>query len=343
MRQFSLALLLVGPALAQTPFVFTIDEAASQWQWSGTTDLGPLIGNPSQDFALRDTFHLTVDSGAQPMATGEFVSGGSAAVVPDLHGKIPNPVPGFPPLALVDVTNLTLQFTTPSFNIGATGKYNSLVTCTVLSGLLTVTPIVGAPTTTDLTGTSGDPVAFAGTIVQSSSKMKVTAPQSTQFTFVDPGSGITGMIDLVGTLVGDHLCRKPKNYCTSELNSTGLPGVITFSGSTRIQDNALTLIGNQLPNNKFAYFIMSENTTFIPNVGGSQGNLCVGSPQIRFSSFVLNSGSIGSVQLTVDMNNLPQSQMFHPGDDWNWQLWYRDTNPSATSNFTDGLTVWFCP
>ena len=69
----------------------------------------------------------------------------------------------------------------------------------------------------------------------------------------------------------------------------------------------------------------------------------LGSPQIRFSAFVLNSGSIGSVKLAIDMNNLPQFQVFHPGDDWNFQLWYRDNNPGATSNFTDGLTVWFCP
>ena len=343
MRYLSLSLLLAGPALAQSAFEFTIDQGASQWSWSGTTDLGPLIGNPDTDFALKDTFHLVVKSGAQPLASGKFVSGGAATVVPDLSGQIPNPFPGLPPLAILDITNLTLEFTTPSFNVDAGGNFNTTVVVTALSGTLTVTPIVGSPTTTDLTGTTGDPTPYAGNIKQSTSSMKLTAPNSSSFVFTDPGSGITGTINLVGDLVGQHDCKAPENYCVSETNSTGSPAVITSSGSTRIQDNSLTLIGNQLPNNKFAYFIMSENTTFIPNVGGSQGNLCVGSPQIRFSAFVLNSGSIGSVQLTLDMNNLPQGQMFSPGDDWNFQLWYRDNNPTATSNFTDGLTIWFCP
>ena len=343
MRQLSLCLLLAGPAPAQAPLEFSIIEAASQWSWSGTTDLGPLIGNPSTDFELTDTFDLLVNSGAQPLDSGEFVSGGAATVVPDLSGQIPNPFPGLPPLAVLDITNLTLEFTTPNFAIDPAGNFNTTVVVVALSGMLTVTPIVGPPTTTDLTGTTGDPTPYAGHIKQNTTSVKMAAASSSSFVFVDPGSGITGTINLVGDLVGQHDCRAPQNYCVSENNSTGSPAVITSSGSTRIQDNSLTLIGNQLPNNKFAYFIMSEATTFIPNVGGSQGNLCVGSPQIRFSAFVLNSGSIGSVKLTIDMNNLPQFQVFHPGDDWNFQLWYRDNNPGATSNFTDGLTVWFCP
>ena len=30
-----------------------------------------------------------------------------------------------------------------------------------------------------------------------------------------------------------------------------------------------------------------------------------------------------------------------PGDTWNFVAWYRDVNPSNTSNFTDGLSVTF--
>ena len=29
------------------------------------------------------------------------------------------------------------------------------------------------------------------------------------------------------------------------------------------------------------------------------------------------------------------------GETWNFQAWFRDSNPTATSNFTDGLEIQF--
>ena len=343
MRKLAISLLLAVPALAQTPLDFEIDQGASQWSWSGTTDLGPIIGNPSQDFALNGNFMLALTSGPMGIDSGEFVTGGAAHVVPDLSGQIPNPIPGFPPLPIVDIPGLSLEFTTAQLAIDLNGDFSGDVVCTALSGLLTVTPIVGAPTTTDLTGTAGDPTPFSGNIVRNGFKVIVDSPQTSSFSFVDPGSGMSGTFNLVGRLFGRWIAPTPVNYCIGEVNSSGLPGAITWGNSTHIEDNNFTIIGQDLPKNKFAYFIMSENQTFIPGAGGSQGNLCVGSPQIRFSAFVLNSGSSGTVSLTPDLYNLPQGATFQPGEEWNFQLWYRDNNPSATSNFTDGLTVIFAP
>ena len=45
----------------------------------------------------------------------------------------------------------------------------------------------------------------------------------------------------------------------------------------------------------------------------------------------------------MDFDNLPQGLQFMPGDAWNFQYWYRDVNPSPTSNTTAGVTVTFCP
>ena len=342
MRALLLAL-TASAAAAQSPLEFTIDDVASQWHWSGDTDLGPLEGNPSQDFALADTFHLVVTSGALPIEQGQFVSGGSASVVPDLSGKIPNPVPGFPPLAVIDITGLTLEFTTPPFAVAANGDFSSTVVVTALSGTLKVTPLVGNPSTTDLTGTAGDPTAFAGTITQAGTTLTVDAPQSSTFTFFDATSGITGTIDLVGDLVGHYGCLAPEGYCVAELNSSGQSAVFSWSGSTRIQDNALTLQVDQLPQDKFGYFLMSRTSDFVPGFGGSQGNLCLGSPQYRFNADILVSGAAGSVTFTPDMNALPQGQVFQPGDAWHFQLWYRDNNPGPTSNTSAGLRVVFCP
>jgi len=138
------------------------------------------------------------------------------------------------------------------------------------------------------------------------------------------------------------------NYCTAATNSTGVPAVIGASGSPLVADNACTLEAWDMPLNEFAYFLMSESTAFVPNFGGSSGNLCVGAPIIRLSNpasggAVLNSGSSGTVALTLDFDLLPNGAHADPGDVWYFQLWFRDFDPSSgpTSNTTDGLEVMF--
>lgn len=343
MRNVLLAGLLTASLANAQAFDFTIDNAASQWTWSGTTDLGPLNGNPSNSFSLNGNFLMEIGSGAHPIATARFAPGGSAAVVPDLSGVVPNPIPGFPPLATVDVTGLTLEFVTGTFNVDAAGNFATDITATALTGMVVVTPLVGAQTTTDLAGTAGTPSPITGSLTQSGMSLHLDSPQSNSFSFVDPGSGIGGSFQLVGDLVGDANCAAPSNYCVATMNSSGGPASMGFSGSTRIQDNALTLQASGLPLNKFGYFLMSETEFFLPNFAGSQGNLCIGAPQVRFNQFVLNSGQTGTMQLTLDNTALPQGAEFHPGALWHFQLWFRDVNPGLTSNTTDGLKIVFCP
>ncbi|MCP3916683.1 MAG: hypothetical protein GY711_14100 [bacterium] len=336
------ALFLQVGAAAQDTVLFTIDQGASTWSWSGTTSIGPIEGNPSQDFALQGDFGILMTSGAQPIQTAQATGDGAAAVVPDLSGRIPNPIPILPPLAIVDVTNLSLAFSTPPFNVVA-GSFTTDITVTALSGTLTVTPLAGAVTMTDLAGTMGDPVAIAGQLTQASTNIHLNSPQMASLTFTDPTTGISGTFNLMGTLVGDFDCPPPTNYCTANMNSAGMTGSISASGSTRIQDNNLNLNTTGLPTNKFGYYLMSRTQGFIPLFGGSEGNLCLGAPQIRFNGFIQNSGMTGEIDFTPDMTNLPQMQVFMPGEEWNFQLWYRDNNPGVTSNTSDGLAVVFCP
>ena len=110
----ALATVLSSTATAQEPVLFTLEQAQSQWAWSGTTTLGPIEGNPSQSFALSGTVGALITSGPQPIQTGRANGDGAAMVVPDLSGRIPNPIAILPPLAIVDVTGLSLRFDTPS-------------------------------------------------------------------------------------------------------------------------------------------------------------------------------------------------------------------------------------
>ncbi len=132
------------------------------------------------------------------------------------------------------------------------------------------------------------------------------------------------------------------NYCTATPTSTGTPAIMAASGTPVIVDNDFTMVANSLPMNQFGYFVMAQSTGFIPNIGGSSGNLCLGVPFYRFNKpgtgGVLYSGSAGSFSFKADLNNLPSSVSFGVGDSWYFQAWFRD---SLTSNFTDGLQVMF--
>ncbi|MBL6720458.1 MAG: hypothetical protein ISQ08_03510 [Planctomycetes bacterium] len=136
------------------------------------------------------------------------------------------------------------------------------------------------------------------------------------------------------------------NYCTAVANSTGGPATISATGSAAAAQNNLTLTASALPTGQFAYFVTGQAPGFIAGPGGSQGNLCIIGQLGRFTApgQVLNSGSTGEVSLSIDLTNVPLGASFltvQPGDTWNFTLWYRDNNPSPTSNFTDALEIVF--
>ncbi len=139
------------------------------------------------------------------------------------------------------------------------------------------------------------------------------------------------------------------NYCgTAVPNSSGASGTMSMTGSVDVADNDFTLHASALPINQFGYFINSMGQGFVSMPGGSQGNLCLGGghPLGRHNrpSEVGFSGVSGSIDLGVDLNNFPTSAGPHAvlaGETWNFQCWFRDSNPSSASNFTDGLSVLF--
>ena len=117
--------------------------------------------------------------------------------------------------------------------------------------------------------------------------------------------------------------------------------MLAASGSAVVADNALTLQVDLLPQSKFGYMLLSDTQGFVGLFGGSQGNLCLGGSLVRFSKNVLNSGAAGSVSFSPDLTALPQGTVIAPGTQWNFQFWYRDNNPGATSNTSNGLAVDF--
>ena len=135
------------------------------------------------------------------------------------------------------------------------------------------------------------------------------------------------------------------NYCLANANSTGSTGKIVMQGSSSVAANNFVMTGYDLPPAQFAYIITSQTQGFFANVGNSQGNLCIQGNIGRFNSQVGAIDPQGVFSRILDLGAFPTNPAVAvaPGDTWNFQVWHRDLNPFSTSNFTEGLTVVFCP
>ncbi len=141
------------------------------------------------------------------------------------------------------------------------------------------------------------------------------------------------------------MCEPGEVYCSPAVaNSTGSPAVIEGRGSVVIANNDLRLLANQLPSNAAGFFVASKTAGFIPQAGGSAGNLCVAGEIGRVvGGQILNSGFLGS--FAADVNALGIPQPTGPvaaviGETWHFQAWFRDVvGGQVTSNFSDGWRV----
>jgi len=332
------ALLLAATADAQS-FQFTIDQASSDFTWSGTTSLGNLVGNPSNAFELQGTLDLALSSGGNPVGAGQLLSM-DALVVPDLSGKIPNPISWLPPLAIIDITNLRFSMASIPFTVNAAGAFDTTVVLTVLSGTLTVTPLTGSPTTTDLTGEQGPPSFTSGTITQvGGSTLHLHSPQTSNFSFTDAASGISATLSLAGVIEADFACPGYSNYCTTSPNSVGAGVVMGASGSTSITANDLVLSAAGAPPSQFGLFYFGPNQISVPF---GEGVRCAGGGIVRIG--VANSGAGGVFTKALDHTTLAPGNEILAGETQNFQCWYRDPSGGPSGfNFSDGLEVFFCP
>jgi hypothetical protein len=137
------------------------------------------------------------------------------------------------------------------------------------------------------------------------------------------------------------------NYCgPAVVNSSGNSGVIHAQGSALVLDNDLTLLGEGLALNAFAYFLASRTQGFTANPGGSAGNICLGGAIGRsVGGVIVNSGATGTIAAIADLTVMPQptgTVAVVAGETWHFQCWFRDSSGGvATSNFTDATSVLF--
>ncbi len=146
------------------------------------------------------------------------------------------------------------------------------------------------------------------------------------------------------------LCYRPEigaRYCSPAVpNSSGVPASIHATGNLSIPANDVALTLLDLPAGSFALALTSTTTNSVPMAGGGQGTLCLGGGGSigRFVHQVTPASPAGATSITVDLTAMPTPIALVPvlpGDTWSFQVWYRDANPSATSNFTDAVTLQF--
>ncbi len=140
-------------------------------------------------------------------------------------------------------------------------------------------------------------------------------------------------------MLGEKVCSPAVN------NSTGDYGRLQASGTADVTNNDLVLTGSQLPVSALGYFLVSPGSSFIPNPGGSFGNLCLAPPFGRYIQFAGPVSPQGTLTLNVDATSLPQptgSVAAQPGETWYFQVWHRDAVIGiVTSNFSEGLGITF--
>lgn len=165
------------------------------------------------------------------------------------------------------------------------------------------------------------------------------------------GEGITRLLRHV---ISDALeswegatCTPWVSYGDVTANSTGDIASCWATGSHFVLDDSLTITGQGLPQNTFAFLLVGSREAFIESPGGSAGNLCVGGLLGRYRDDVLSTGAMGRLNLAIDLGAIPGpfgAYEAESGTPLFFQWWYRDVDPAAggaTSNFSKALRVNF--
>lgn len=344
----SFSLLSSSPASAQADLTLLVDQASSDFTWGGTSNLGPIVGNPSNAFELAGTVGVNVAPvGAQSVGIAAFIPTGDVFTVPDLHGKILNTFTFLPPLATIDVTNLHMTMSSSVFPVAGGGAWTGSPVLTALSGTLTVIPLVGTPTVTDLTGFASTPTLSSGTLEQPGGGLHLTTPINATFPFDDPATGTSGTLTIVGTLVADWTCPTPASYCTAKVNSLGCTPAIGSMGQPSFSSAApFTIDAGMVLNRRSGIMFYGYGQQATPFQGGT---MCVTAPVKRTPVQDSGGSMVGNDctgVFTFEMNGRIQSGVdggLVPGAEVFAQFWSRDPQSPGTTNLTDALAFTVCP
>ncbi|MFT4539520.1 MAG: hypothetical protein ACI841_000359 [Planctomycetota bacterium] len=118
-------------------------------------------------------------------------------------------------------------------------------------------------------------------------------------------------------------------------NSTGLPALLSATGSSRVAADDAFLAARNLPANQFGTYFMGGAQSELPF---GDGKLCVGGGATGLFRFdVMMSSAGGYMSLGQGIVNhslgLGANGTINAGSTWNFQLWYRDPSGPCGTGF----------
>ena len=338
----SLAPVVTWSAVAQIPVAVSDDdcEVASGWTTgiagdNATTGVWER-GNPIGTAAQPEDDHSS--PGTQCYFTGQGSNGGSLGEN-DVDGGTTTLVS--PTYDLTGLTDPTISYYR-WYNNGTGGS----------PGADTFTVEIsdnggGSWSTVEVVGPTAD--ASGGWIQHSflvSSIVSPTANVQLRFMASDLGTGSIVEAAIDDLAITDESCSDCgiSTYCAAGNNSTGTTAKIGWNGTSSIPFNDLVLTCSDLPNGENGLFIQSLDTDTVL-VGN--GLLCLGTSTLGFfiRHGVVNSGNAGMVAYAFDNTAPPvPAGQVAAGETWYFQFWFRDNAAGGAGfNFSDGLSVTFCP
>lgn len=160
-------------------------------------------------------------------------------------------------------------------------------------------------------------------------------------------------------LIGDHTGRdaaglstgfayifeqdQGDSYCDNPTNSTGEMGSLRMNGSVDAADGLLTARITGLPSGQAGLLLAAKNLGLVDSPGGSLGDLCIGSGVAIGRVGVAVADASGVMEIPVNTQAIPlnPSTSILAGEQWFFQLWYRDHHLGATSNLSNAIRVDF--
>ena len=158
------------------------------------------------------------------------------------------------------------------------------------------------------------------------------------------GNGIVDVCDIAsgfsqdvnGDGVPDECQCVTSTFCPATANSGGSISALTSSGGCSLMPGDVELTVGSLPAGQPGYFLASMNQGHA-TVGS--GVLCLSSPIYRFNQSVFFPPAGGQISFQPNLNSPPAGMQVGVGQTWSFQFWYRDHNPTSTSNFSNALEL----
>ena len=142
--------------------------------------------------------------------------------------------------------------------------------------------------------------------------------------------------------VFEDLAPIGQTTCIGVPGPFGLVARLGAVGSTRAHVGVVEFEGLDLPHFTTALLVGGSQGAFVPNPGGSAGNICL-TGAVRLTTGFGPTDLVGRWEGIVELpdSGAPGAFQVTAGSTWHFQLWFRQAGSPPTSNFSSGLALTF--